>query len=169
MNEKLLRTHTKPKKENQFLSCKYCDFKVKSFDHMKDHVRKQHTQNKACQSQLQEDICFENYPCFYCEKVITSKKELSEHYETCNEALMIDEYDQEVPDCFDEIYYSCDLCMEQFSCLKDLAGHRSVFHGMGAVKMRHNWTFHNCDICPLFYDSELELEDHIESCHMDHV
>ena len=136
---------------------------------MKDHVRKQHSQSKACQYQIQENSYFENSPCFYCDKVITSKEELAEHYMTCSEVIMMDENDQEVPDQFDDCYYSCDMCMEKFSCFEDLGGHRSVFHGMGAVKMRQQLEFYNCDICPLIYNSELELDDHLENCHMDYV
>ena len=168
-NEKLSKTHTKSKKENQYLSCNSCDFKVKSIHHMKDHVRKQHSQSKACQYKIEENSYFESYPCFYCEKVITSKEELEEHYITCSDVIMMDENDQEVPDQFYKCYYSCDMCIEKFSCLEDLGGHRSVFHGLGALKMRHPLELYDCDICPLIYNTELELEDHVESCHMDFV
>ena len=72
---------------------------------MKDHVRKEHGQNKACQYHLQENSYFENYPCYYCEKVITSKTELEEHYMTCSEVMLPDEPDQEVPGQFDKLYH----------------------------------------------------------------
>jgi hypothetical protein len=47
---------------------------------------------------VQENSYFDNYPCFYCDKVIISKEERAEHYMTCSEGSTIDENDQEFPD-----------------------------------------------------------------------
>ena len=88
---------------------------------------------------------------------------------TCSEVIMLNENDQEVPDQFDECSYSCDICMEKFSWFEDLGVHRTASHGMGAVRMRQTLESYNCDICPLMYNSEAELEDHVESCHMDYI
>ena len=59
--------------------------------------------------------------------------------------------------------------MEKFSWFEDLGVHRAASHGMGAVRMRQTLESYNCDICPLMYNSEAELEDHVESCHGLHL
>jgi hypothetical protein len=97
-------------------------------------VRKQHSQNKACQYKLQENSYFVNYPCLYCDKVITSKEELAEHYMTCSEGLILEENYQEVPDQFDECYFSFDLCIEKFSCFEDLGDTEQSFMEWGQLK-----------------------------------
>ena len=133
------------KKPTDF-NCEFCHINFKTYIELKHHIRKTHCQNKA--TQFDEKKIFLQYKCFYCDNTFSSRNDLEEHPSDCHNHLV-------QPSSFrDNI---CEMCTRTFCDVKELEMHIKVDHLESEVFC--------CDICPLYFASDCELQFHIRGCH----
>ena len=131
------------------IKCNECDINVRNYSELKGHIRQYHSHTRG--SQYEKDCDLEDYPCFYCDKLITSPANLETHKTVCCEIGS----------------FACDEWRQECFCGEELGGHvktnQETFfddQGGGAVQ---------CDTCPLYFDSDCNLEFHRRGCHWDHM
>ena len=61
--------------------CSKCGSNFKSYKILKQHIRSEHSQCRA--TQKDKDGILEEYPCYYCDRVIVSTNDLEMHGTTC--------------------------------------------------------------------------------------
>jgi myosin heavy subunit len=146
------------------IKCNECATSVQSNDQLKLHIRQYHRHNKF--SQYETPCSFEKYQCFYCDKSITSKDDLEAHTIVCSEMLNI--LLQPVSPIHQEVdVFHCDQCGEECTNFEDLGrhmatGHRTSLEDPGGGNF---W----CDICPLYFESNCDLQFHKRGCHWDQI
>ena len=87
---------TKQKSESSLeIKCNECDINVRNYSELKGHIRQYHSHTRG--SQYEKDCDLEDYPCFYCDKLITSPANLETHKTVCCEigSFACDEWCQE--------------------------------------------------------------------------
>jgi hypothetical protein len=151
----------KEKTENQnVFKCDECDTRVQSYSQLKIHIKCYHYHNKS--SQFEELIQFDEYPCFYCNKTIISDQDLEAHITVCDELSTEQRsnmYQEEDP-------CQCDYCDAKCTDM-DFERHRTAFHGLGTLS--EDLEIFRCDICPLYFESNVDLQFHRRGCHWDHM
>ena len=69
--------------------CSVCGSNVTSYNQLKQHMRSEHSQCRA--TQKDNDSIFEEYPCYYCDRVIVSTNDLEMHGTTCYVGVIVNE------------------------------------------------------------------------------
>ena len=113
-------------------------------NHSKDQVSQTRTLNKIVYTQTEEKIETCEYPCFYCDYVITSCKDLMQHKGDC----------PVFPD-------KCDQCDAKFRYRSDLIDHYKTNH----PEITLVW----CDFCQAGFDALEELQCHIRTEHRNYL
>ena len=145
------------------IKCNKCATSVQSLDQLKLHIRKYHCQNKS--SQYERPSSFEKYQCFYCDKSINSNDDLEAHTIICSEASNI--LIQPVTTLRQEVdVFPCDQCGEECTNFEDLGRHMATYHTtlLDDPGGGNFW----CDICPLNFESNCDLQFHKRGCHWDY-
>ena len=135
------------------LKCSMCDSDfVQAVDlrkhvrsnHCKDQVSQTRTFNKIVSTQTEENIETCEYPCFYCDNVITSIEDLMQHKGDC------------------PVYQDkCDQCDAKFRYRSDLIDHYKTKH----PEMSLVW----CDFCQAGFEGLEELQGHIRIEHRNYL
>ena len=151
----------KGNKNDQF-HCTTCSFETENLIKLKHHVMKTHCNNKGsqveeCPSQVNYfSLCetdkstFCEYLCFYCETNIISDDHLQEHKTKCQD---------------NSIVYPCEQCSAKCTDGGDLKRHRTTYHELGTWCHISGKELFWCDVCPLNYESKIELEFHRRGFH----
>ena len=137
------------------VKCSHCDFKCESTVQLSQHVRIIHFKNQVSQTKnlnIDSEISFTMYPCFYCRKVIKSLHDLEEHKSVC---YTIKDFAQ----------FPCDMCGAQCPAEADLGMHRTTYHELGTFNEELGIEIFWCDVCPITCRSKVELDFHIRGCH----
>ena len=80
-----------PIKYSHCYDCVFCGDKFKSKVELSNHVRRKHSQDQVSQTdqpKTEKDI-FPKYPCFYCEKEMSSVEILHVQYHECRDIGII--------------------------------------------------------------------------------
>ena len=133
-------------KLKRIFKCEKCDVSVETFDQLRLHDRNSHCVNKVTQSSEEEN--FVRYTCFYCDEPFKSDDDVASHPVHCH-------ISEPTP------YYTCDTCGRNFENANDMMSHEKVEHLDSEVF----W----CDRCPLYYNSERDLQFHIRAYHWDQI
>ena len=145
--------------------CNECATRFQSVDQLKLHIREYHSRNKSTQYETLGN--FEKYQCFYCDKFIISKDDLEEHTTVCSEVsnVLVATIDQEVD------VFSCDECGAECLNFDDLGRHMTIYHSQvqGTLFEDPGGGDFWCDICPLYFESNCDLQFHKRGCHWDHL
>ena len=143
-------------KDLKVYKCEYCDFMAETYAKLKVHNRQNHCQSKV--TQYEKNSIFQKYDCFYCEKTLHSTSDLAAHPTDCHyQFSILLESQAPLQTCED---VSCDMCSRIFD-EKDIENHMKVDHLESDVF----W----CDICPLYFQSNCDLQFHIRGCHWDQM
>ena len=135
--------------------CGECTTVVENHDQMKYHMRNYHWHNKS--SQYDDKVTkFEEYSCFYCGTVINSKSDLQDHIRVCIQVIESLDLNQDI----DSI--QCDECTAEFVILEEFKRHKDAYHSNN--KDLDIGTF-LCDICPLYFERNRDLQFHRRGCH----
>ena len=138
------------------INCSLCDADfMKAVDlrqhirsnHCKDQVSQTRSQNKIVSTQTEEKIETSEYPCFYCDHVITSLEDLMKHKYECP--------------VFDRYQDKCDQCDAKFEYRSDLINHYKANHPEISII----W----CDFCQAGFETIGELQSHIRIEHRDYL
>ena len=145
------------------IKCDECDTRLQSSDQLKLHIRQNHSRNKSTQYETISN--FLNYQCFYCDKSIISKDDLKEHTTVCSEVLdiLVTTRDQEVD------VFPCNECGAECINFDDLGRHMTTYHSQGTLLEDPGVGDFWCDICPLYFESNFDLQFHKRACHWDHL
>ena len=143
--------------DEHHLSCKLCGLKVEKFEDMKQHIRDEHCKSKASQSEIKENKLFD-YPCFYCDEMVSSEEQLRNHRKAAHESFLCD--------------FLCSECGRKCNSKNDLDWHKKTKHGPFApiqeIK-RPTTTYpfrdETCDFCDEQCLTLAELQDHMRSKH----
>ena len=118
-------------------------------NHCKDQVSQTRTVNKFVSTQTDEKIetCESEYPCFYCDYVITSFEDLMQHKGDCPVLEMFQD--------------KCDQCDAKFTYRSDLIDHYKTNH----PEISLVW----CDFCQAGFGALAELQCHIRMVHKNNL
>ena len=78
--------------------CSKCGSNFKSYKILKQHIRSERSQCRA--TQKDKDGILEEYPCYYCDRVIVSTNDLEMHGRTCHVEIRVK----------GGVEFSCDIC-----------------------------------------------------------
>ena len=137
------------------IKCQHCDFKCESIVQLGQHVRSNHFKNQVSQTKnlnIDREISFTMYPCFYCSKVIQSLHDLEEHKTVCYTIK-------------DFAPFPCNMCGAQCPEEADLGMHRTTYHELGTFNAELGIEIFWCDVCPITCRSKVDLDFHIRGCH----
>ena len=129
--------------------CSDCGSRLQSYKSLKQHIVSEHCRNKATQNDQISN--FEEYPCYYCDKIIVSTSDLEKHVTSCDEVIrMIEEYE-----------FPCDVCDTSCTSKEQLEQHIASYH----------YTYYTeedlktCDFCGIEFGTLGGLRNHIRSQH----
>ena len=102
--------------------CTLCTLEFDAYSDLKNHLRTSHVKNKETQTFMTalSERKFEQYTCFYCDKMIIAEQVLEAHKISCNGAFLSDSL--------------CNVCGFKCKDYSDLRWHKTVFHGPFATK-----------------------------------
>ena len=102
--------------------CTLCTLEFDAYSDLKNHLRTSHVKNKETQTFMTalSERKFEQYTCFYCDKMIISEQVLEAHKIACHGAFLSDSL--------------CNVCGFKCKDYSDLRWHNTVFHGPFATK-----------------------------------
>ena len=135
------------KTDSRTYNCDLCDVSAESLTKLKLHTRKDHCLNKA--SQCEEKINFLKYNCFYCDENIISAEDLASHPIDCHSKITTSSQA-----CID---LNCDICAKDVMNANDVEGQANY-------DRRESDLFY-CEVCPLYFGSDCDLQFHIRGCH----
>ena len=124
-------------------------FQSTSYKSLKQHLRSEHCQNKATQNDIIST--FEEYPCYYCDKVIFSTSELEMHVSTCEGGIRI----------IEEYEFPCNVCDTDWRSKVELEEHIRADH----YEFYTEEYLKTCDFCGLIFGTLGGLRSHIRSLH----
>ena len=158
LNQSKIREQTKNK---VMTKCSECDTSVQSLEQLKLHTRIYHCHNKS--SQCEKVSNFEEHPCFYCDTVIISEDDLQAHVKVCSEMSVVFE---EPSTTFQEAEaFPCYECGAQCTNIEDLRRHKEMYHSLETFSEDPGGGIFQCDICPLYFESNRDLQFHKRECH----
>ena len=136
--------------------CKFCGKKYFEANELRQHIRTKHykdqvsqtgTLNKIVATQTEEKIETSEYPCFYCDHVITSLEDLMNHKGDCP--------------LLDVCQDKCDQCDAKFEHRIDLIDHYKANH----PELSIIW----CDFCQAGFETLEVLQCHIRIEHRNYL
>ena len=92
--------------------------------------------------------------CFYCDENVLSADQLHNHRTECQEKsnVLI-------------ISYPCELCGAKCTDGDDLARYITTYHELGTWCPIQEKQLFWCDVCPLYYESRIDLQFHRRGFH----
>ena len=124
------------------------------------------THKKQPFAEYERDYNFEVYPCFYCDGQIKCSDELEAHETifTVFDELLLSE-----SACQDINVFSCDKCDFVSASMQYLLEHVDSYHpdNLVVTKENHEDQLYWCDICPLYFESDINLQFHKRGYHWD--
>ena len=158
-DESLIELTTQMKQsvvESTKYGCELCDYQFDNLVALKGHIRTHHCRDASSQeSELASNKTYANfskYHCFYCRKLLESRKNLEEHKPIC---FTIKKFTA----------YPCELCGAQCPEKASLARHRTRYHKLGTFSEELQQELYWCDVCPYNHRTYLEVEVHMKCCH----
>ena len=165
------QTFSEPiKKVETVYTCPFCEDKFKCKIELSQHVRIKHVRDQVSQTEIQKiqksDIS--DYPCFYCDEEIKSYETLLKHRTECPEIGVFEEeyaspHDIDNTEFGYQDTFPCDECEAQCVSLQDWGRHKKTYHPDPEVTTL--W----CDICPLYFEKDIDLKFHKRGCHWDQM
>ena len=138
-------------KANFNFKCPFCDVEVACMEGLRNHVRLIHSRNKGNQideEDLESDkLEFCEYSCYYCGKLIISQTDLEEHRLVC---IKIKKF----------TFHQCEICGAQCENESDLGRHRTHYHSLGTYSEEFRRELFWCDVCSIYFGSDVELQSH---------
>ena len=64
--------------------------------------------------------------------------------------------------------YPCDQCGAQCQNISDLGRHRTTYHQLGTLSTENQQERFWCDVCPLKFESQVQLQFHTRGFHVKH-
>ena len=137
--------------------CDLCEATLTNQKQLKLHIKSEHSRCKSSQC-CEENFSFDEYPCYYCEDLITCKNDLMLH-KNCfavsrnlpNQTLTVEEVNS----------FPCDQCTLVCISMEDLLVHVKSLHSEDQDRSLIFW----CDMCPLYFESEFNLQFHKRGYH----
>ena len=121
----------------QLFPCSNCNFKSETPALLQQHVLQTHCQNKQSQvdaslpTVISGEPLFE-YCCFYCDLKLKSTENLQNHRTEC----------------------------QQCTSVSDLRRDRTTYHEIGTWCNVQGKELFWCEVCPLYYESKIDLDFH---------
>ena len=143
--------------ESKLYKCEKCDFTAETFDQLKLHNRYNHCQSKV--TQCEQSSIFLKYNCYYCDNTFNSMDDRAAHHSDCQDQFDIIFQSQASFQTNEN--FACEMCDRIFNNVEEIERHMKAEH----IESEVFW----CDTCPLYFQSDCDLQFHIRGCHWDHM
>lgn len=156
------------KRSSSIFKCPFCDKIRDNRVKLSQHVKEAHYKDIECQTDdievkihepsdksqsCEKSSKFEEYLCYYCDKMIVSTCDLEKHARSCHEVVRM----------IEEIQFPCDVCGRSCTSQEQLEEHVATYHYTYYYTAEEN--LKTCDFCGNPFGPPGGLRNHIRSLH----